>query len=144
MTMSITSANAILMISILPIFPVPQQLQEFSADDVFDTDAIESAEVSMGVDGIMTAGFVFVPIKQSYTLQADSPSTFIFDTWWTTMQQVRDVFYANANIKLISLGTKWNLTKGILTSYKPIPDAKKLLQPRKFTITWQSSFPALV
>jgi hypothetical protein len=142
--MSITAANAVLMISIPGLFPVPQQIQGFAADDVYDVEAIESAEVSMGVDGRMTAGFVYVPVKQSFTLQADSASAFIFDTWWATQQQAKDVFYASGSTVLPSLGSKWIQTKGALTSFKPVPDAKKLLQPRKFTITWESNLPSVL
>lgn len=141
--MSITAANAIVMLSIIGIVPVPQQIQGFAADDVFDTDAIESAEVSMGVDGVMTAGFVFVPVRQTFTVQADSPSASIFDLWWATQQAAADIFYANGLVVLPSLGQKWQQTKGALTSWKPIPDAKKLLQARKFQITWESVLPSI-
>jgi hypothetical protein len=140
--MSITSANAILFLGIQGLFPVPLQIQGFAADDVYDVDAIESAEVSMGVDGVMTAGFVYVPVKQNFTLQADSPSVFLFNTWWATQQQAADVIYANGSLILPSLGTKWVQTKGALTSWTPIPAAKKLLQPLKFGVTWQSVLPA--
>lgn len=141
---SITGATAVVMLSIPGLFPNPQQLQGFAADDIFDTDAIESAETLMGVDGIMSAGFVFVPINQRYMLQADSASNFIFDTWWANQQQIQDLFFANAVIYLTALGTKWNLTKGALVSYKPVPAVKKLIQPRSFTIRWQSSLPSVV
>ena len=139
--MSITSATAILMLGIPSLFPVPQQLQGFAADDIFDVDAIDSAEVLMGVDGILSAGFVFVPIRQNISLQADSPSNIIFDTWWAFQQQTKDVFFANGSVVIKSLSSKWTLVKGSLTSYKPIPDAKRIMQPRRFTITWQSVQP---
>lgn len=140
---SLTGANAVIMLSVPLVFPVPQQLQGFAADDVFDTDTIESAEVLMGVDGKMSAGFVFVPVKQNYTLQADSQAMFFFQQWWAAQQQAKDVFFASGLILLTTLNSKWTMTKGALTSYKPLPDAKKLLQPRKFTITWESSSPAV-
>lgn len=139
--MSITSATAIVMLGIPGLFPVPQQLQQFAADDIFDVDAIDSAEVMMGVDGVMTAGFVFVPIRQNISLMADSASAFIFDIWWATQQQQKDVFLANGNVILKTLQTKWTLTRGALTSYTPIPAAKRVLQPRRFTITWQTVQP---
>ena len=92
----------------------------------------------MGVDGIMSAGFVFVPVKQGFTLQADSDSNDVFDIWWNNMQITKSIFYANAVITLIDIGTKWNFTRGALTQYQPLPNAKKLLQPRKYEITWNS------
>lgn len=141
---SITGSTAIVMLSIPGLFPAPQQLQGFSADDIFDVDAIESAETLMGVDGVMSAGFVYVPINQRISLQADSPSNLIFDTWWASQQQIQDLFFANAVVYLTALGTKWQLTKGALVSYKPLPGVKKLIQPRAHTIRWQTSLPAAV
>jgi hypothetical protein len=141
--MSITSANAVVMIGVAGIFPIPFQLQGFAADDIFDVEAIEAAETMMGVDGILTGGMVFVPIRQTISLMADSPSNLLFDTWWAQTQQQRDIFPANGNVVLRGSGQKWTLTNGILTNYKPLPDAKKVLQPRRFQITWQQVIPAV-
>ena len=33
------------------------------------------------------------------------------------------------------------MNNGVLSGYKPISDAKKVLQPRKFSITWESVNP---
>jgi hypothetical protein len=140
---SITAASAIVMFTIPGIFVTPQQLQGFAADDVFDTDPLESAETMMGVDGKLSAGFVFVPTLHNYALQADSPSIFIFDTWWNAQQIAHEVFFANATVLLTSVGKKWAMTNGILSNYKPLPDAKKVLQPQRFRVTWESSLPAV-
>ena len=48
---TITSANSIIMLSILGLFPVPQQIFGFAADTGFNTEAFASVEVVMGVDG---------------------------------------------------------------------------------------------
>lgn len=141
--MSLTAANATIMLAIAGLFPAPQQLQGFAADDIFSTDPLESAQTVMGVDGIMSAGFVFVEVKQSYTLQADSPSNFIFDQWFQAQQVARDIFFANGIVLLQTLGSKWSMAKGVLSMYPPMPDGGKLLKPRKFGITWQSISPAL-
>jgi len=140
---SITSANSVIMLSITGLFPVPQQLQGFAADDVFDNDPLPSAETIMGVDGRLSGGFVFVEVKQNYALQADSASIDIFDQWWAAQQQIRDVYTANGVVLLTTVGKKWTMTKGFLTNYKPIPDIKKLLQPQRFTITWERISPAV-
>ena len=79
--MSITAANAIIMMSVPLLFPVPQQIQGFAPDDVIDVEPQEVSETSMGVDGIFTAGFVFVPVKWNINLQADSTSVSFFDAW---------------------------------------------------------------
>ena len=139
---SITSANAVLTLTVPLLFPSPQQIQGFASDDIFDTDQIKSVEVMMGVDGVLSAGFVYVEITQNYALQADSASNEFFDTWWTQMQAAQDVYPANGNIQLPSIATKFTMTNGFLTGYKPLPDAKKLLQPRKFQIIWNRVAPA--
>ena len=61
---------------------------------------------------------------------------------WLNQQVNQEVFEGNAVITLPALGQKWVLTKGFLTSYPPIPDAKKVLQSRAFGITWERVRPA--
>jgi hypothetical protein len=134
---SITGATATFQLAVGGVFDLPLQLKGFAADDVFDSPEVESSEVLMGVDGRMSSGFVYVPIKQGVTLQADSPSMFIFDGWWAANKAARDNFIAQGTIWLKALGQKWVLTNGVLTSVPPMPAVKKLIQPRKFTITWE-------
>lgn len=143
-TLSLTAANAVIMLTVTPIFNAPQQLKQFAADDVFSTPAIQSAEIAMGVDGNLSAGFVFVPVPQSYVLQANSPSNTIFDNWWAANQSAQDVYRADGVITLISVGKKWNMANGVLTEYSPAPDAKRILQPRRYTITWESMLPSQI
>lgn len=141
---SLTGATAVYQLSVVGLFPSAIQLQGFSVDDVFSTAAIDSAEVMMGVDGFMSAGFKYVEIKQTISLQADSDSCSIFDQWWTAQQVAQDLYYANATVNLKALGTQWTMTRGALTSYAPLPDVKKIIQPRKFEITWNTVSPANV
>jgi hypothetical protein len=136
MALTITSANSIYQLSITGLYNSPQQLQGFAADDVFDTPSLKSSEILMGVDGNMSAGFVYVPIMQTIHLQADSASGIIFDQWYAAQQAEQDVFFANAVVALPSIQRKWSMTKGVLSGYMPIPDAKKTLAPRTFEITW--------
>ena len=141
---SITSANAILMLGILDLFPVPQQLQGFAADDVTDLSDLAPAETMMGVDGKLSAGFVFVPVQQGIMLNADSDSNDLFDAWYAAQQAAREIYYASGILRLTSVNRSFVLTKGVLSSYKPAPDVKKVLQPRKYSITWQSCVGAPV
>jgi len=50
--MDLTGANSIYTLAISSIFPSPQQLQGYAADDVFTSDPLESTETLMGVDEI--------------------------------------------------------------------------------------------
>lgn len=141
---SITSANAVLMLSITSLFPAPQQLQGFAADDIFTTEDIQVTEPVMGVDGKLSAGFVNMPVPMSIAVQADSISNAIFDQWAAASKILQDVYFAQMTVVLTSLGRKWTCSNGTLTRYKPMPDAAKVLQPRRFGIVWETVLPANV
>lgn len=138
---TLTSANAVITLTIPGIFSTPQQLQQFAVDDVADVDTLTIAETLMGVDGFLSGGFVFNSVKYTFTLQADSPSCFIFDQWKNAQATLLDTFPANGGLLLKSLGTKWTWTRGFLVDYSPAPNIKKILQPRKFGVVWQRVFP---
>ena len=135
---TITSANSVFTLVVAGLFPAPVQLKGYASDKAFTTEAVDMAEVQMGVDGRMTAGFVPNPVKQTITLQADSPSKDIFTAMIQAMKTAREVFYISGSIALPSTGESFTLTRGILTNAKQIPDAQKVLQPMDFQITWES------
>ena len=135
---TITSANSVFTLVVAGLFPAPVQLRGYASDKAFTTEAVDLAEVQMGVDGRMTAGFVPNPVKQTVTLQADSPSKDIFTTVIQAMKTAREVFYISGSISLPSTGESFALTRGILTNAKQIPDAQKVLQPVDYVITWES------
>lgn len=135
---TITSANSVFTLVVAGLFPVPVQLKGYSTDRAFTTEAIDLAEVQMGVDGRMTAGYIINPVKQTVTLQADSPSKDIFTGIIQAMKTAREVYYLSGSISLPSTGEVFTLTRGILTNAKQIPDAQKVLQPMDFVITWES------
>lgn len=141
---SLTGVNSIIQISVANLFPVPQQLQQFSAENIFETDEIETAETSMGVDGKLSAGLIYVEIPQSYNLQANSPSVLVFDQIYQAQIAAQDVYPINASITLPSLGVTYTMTNGFLKKYPPTANVAKIAQPRKFTIVWErvSSAPA--
>lgn len=135
---TITAANSVVLISVTGLFDVPQQLQGFSADDVTDTDSLAPAETMMGVDGRLSGGWVPVPIVQSITLQADSFSNQLFERWYMAQQAQRESYIANGSIFLPATGRKYTMTRGFLTGVMVTPQVKKVLQPRKYSVTWES------
>ena len=134
---TITSANAVLAIAINNYFPVPQTIQGFAVDDAFEGEAVQQAETMMGVDGILSAGKVFIPYKMTIHLQADSPSVFLFDAWRNAQDAAVNVFAASGSIVLTSTNMVYTLQNGFLTSATPFPAVKKVLQPLVYEITWQ-------
>lgn len=136
--MSITAATATIMLSVRGLFPVPQQIQYFAADDVFANDPQQIAQVQMGVDGRLSGGFVFAEYVWNVSLQADSESVDLFEQWYAAQKTVKDLFTADGLVVLKSIGKKWIMNKGFLTSFLPMPDAGKILRPRRFGITWET------
>ncbi len=141
---NITAADAVITLAVETILTTPQTLQGFSADDVSDIPSIRSAEVIMGVDGVLSGAFVFMQVPQTIVLQADSPSNDFFDTWWIQNQGAKTNFAATGLIILPAIGRKSNMTKGFLTGYKPLAQIQKTLRPRIYEITWEKVVPAPV
>lgn len=139
--MSITSANAVIMLTLNPIYPSPFQLQEFAADNIFGTESLVAAETAMGVDGVLTGGFVNVPTIQRFHLMADSPSNEFFDNWYLRQKADQDTYNVSGTILLRSLGKKYTMVKGFLKAYQPLPNAARTLQAREHSIEWQSAVP---
>ncbi len=135
---SITSSNAAISISIGSLYSAPQGLSQFAADNIFGVDDIASAEVAMGVDGHLTGGKVFVPIPFHIHFMADSVSIPIFEFWESSEQQIGDIIKAQATCTLTGVGRKYSMVNGILQTKSPMPSAARTLQPRMWTIMWES------
>jgi hypothetical protein len=140
---SITSVNSVYILAVPGVFAATQ-LQGFAADDIYGTDPVELAETMMGVDGILSAGFVKMPIRQGISLQADSLSIQYFEQWNVAQRAINDVYFANATITLTSIGRKYNCERGVLGTYPILSDAGRVLKPRRFQLTWQSITPAAI
>lgn len=138
---SITSANAILMFAISGLFDTPLQLQQFAADDIFTTNPVQTVQTAMGMDGYLAAGFVYVPITLTISLQANSPSNDIFDEWQIAQRTAQDIYLAQATVQLPSIGKKWTMNNGVCSSWPSMPSAARTLQPRRYEITWESVIP---
>lgn len=134
----LTTANSALSLAIQDLYAAPQPIQGYAVDDAFATDPVSPAEAVMGVDGFMSGGFTPYPIPLHISLMADSPSMALFDNWLQAMTATKSVYFGDATILLPGLGQQWVFSRGILTSAPPLPDAKKILQARRFTITFES------
>lgn len=139
--MDITASNAIIMLSVPGLFDIPQQLQQFSAENVFGVDPLAAAETQMGVDGYLTGGVVFNPTNQSFELMADSPSNFFFDTLYLRQRADQVTYRIQGTVILTAVGTKYTMRRGILTTWMPMPEAGRVLKARRHTITWERVTP---
>lgn len=136
----ISAANAILVITVPSLFPVPVQIQGFGPDDVFSFDDIELVETSMGVDGLLSGGFVWKEQPMGFTLQADSDSNDFMDIWMANQKAALRSYPANGVLTLPSISKKLIMTKGFLGTYK-LPDGKRTLTPRRYRLKWEEVSP---
>ena len=134
---TITSANSTLTLSIAGLAIVSKPIQGYMADAAFETDAVESVELVRGVDGGLSAGYIFNNSPMTISLMPDSPSNALFDQWGSGNKAARETYPASGLVTLTSIGTKYTLTNGYLMRYTPIPSARRVLQGRPFVIVWQ-------
>lgn len=138
----ITSANSVLMLGVTGLFTVPQQLAGFAADDMFEIANVDTKEVMLGADGVLSAGWIPAVKVMSVTLQADSPSNTFFESWAASEDAAKAPYFAFGIINQPSVSRVYTLTNGVLKNYSPMAAAKKVLQPRKFEIHWQLTLGA--
>lgn len=135
---TLTAANSIITLSVPNLIPSPVQLQGFATDNIFESDAVETAETKMGVDGNLSAGIVLVETPFTVHLQADSDSNLLFETWDQTQQQQKDVYFGDITVALPSVQRVYTLTKVVLKTSNRLPNAARTMQPRAYHMVAQS------
>lgn len=138
-----TSANGILLLSVVNLFDTPVRIQGFGPSDMIATDAVENIERSMGADGRLSAGYTPVVTPMTITLQSDSLSIDFFEQVQAAQDAALEAYVFNGTYVLPSNGKKYDLTRGFLASGPRFPSAQRTLQPRAFRIDWQQVSPAL-
>jgi hypothetical protein len=78
------------------------------------------------------------PIEQTVVLFTSSPSVQVFDYWYAQHNITKDAIVANGAISLPGIRRNYTLTRGFLKGYNALPDVKKTLGNRTFTIVWES------
>lgn len=133
---TLTVANSTLTMSTEALYPSAQRIQGYAADDAFDFSEVENGEYSMGIDGKLSAGFVFNAIPLTITLQADSASVAIFENIWQYEVSNRTKLTNNITVSLPAVGKRYELKNGYVQSYKA-PSGKKILQPAVVVFTFE-------
>lgn len=139
--MSLTSANAVLTLSQAILFPIPQQIQDFSSNDITRMEGARVLEHQMGVDGVLSFGFVWAERMQDISLKASSASVAFFDTISTQQEAAMDVYPLSGTLILPALKKMFTLINGGLETYPPIPDVAKTLQPLRYRLVWNRVVP---
>lgn len=139
---TITAANSVLLLSVAGLFDVPQRIQGFSADALTGTESLATKELVNGVDGRLSAGWVYVPVTQTITLQADSPSADFFDAIIQAEETAREAYVLTGSLVIPAIFKKYAMTRGFLSAAAKFPTIGRTLAPRAFTITWERVTPA--
>lgn len=134
---TLTTANSAATLLARGFFPTPFSLEGYSTDDSFSVDDVSPAEVFMGVDGKLSGGFVPQPKVVTFMFQADSPSLDRLDAIIAFQESQRENVIFDGTMFIQGTQDKTAMTKGFLTSYTPMANSKKTLQPRKFTFTFE-------
>lgn len=135
---TLTTANSAATLSARGVFPIPFRLEGYATDDSFATEDVNPAEVQMGVDGKLSAGYVPVARVVTFMFQADSPSLDYLDQVVAVQDAGRENVIFDGTMLIQGTQDKIAMTKGFLTSFTPPGNSKKTLQPRKFTFTFQN------
>ncbi len=128
----VTSANAQLVLTVDQLFPSGIELQHFSADGVFSSDAIEMTETRRSVDGRMVAGVIKNISSVSIVLEAASPSVASLEYLRDCMEANNTPYECTLTCFIPSLGVTRTFVKGVLKSAPPISAAQRTMQPTQW------------
>jgi hypothetical protein len=134
MAKTLTGATASLLLTVPGLFPVGQNIQQFSVDDAFSGSTVQIAQGEIGVDGTASFAFIHQMREIDINLQANSPSCFVFDTLAQAMEAASEVIFVELVISIPAVGMTYTLTNGTMTGYPTMAGVKKALAARKFTL----------
>lgn len=135
---TLTTANSSFALQIDGLFPVPVNIQGYSTDNMFSTASINNAELKMGADGRLSAGYTFVEKPFTFVLQADSESNDVMDAWIAAEEAQKEKLIANGIVIISGINSKFAMTRGFLGDHVPMTEAGKTAQPRSYTITFET------
>lgn len=135
MSATLTVANSSIVLTVEGLYPNGVTLQGYAADNVFEFPEVENAELQMGIDGKLSAGYVFNPFPVTLTLSADSPSLAVFEEIWNREQAIRNKLDLGLSIATPANGKRGTFRNGYLTSYRA-PSGQRILQPAAAVLTF--------
>lgn len=141
---TLTTANSVLSLSCPTLGIAAVQIQGFATDDAFDSPDVKPVEAIVGVDGQKSSGFVAYLVMFKFVLQATSPSIDVMDAIQEGIQALGDDVEINVSLESPALGKLWTMQNGSLTSYKPLPQGKKLLGPQSYEVTFERVISSVI
>ena len=144
MARTLTNANSILTLAVADLDIEPVQLQGFGTNDMFDTTAIKSAEVMVGVDGVKSQGYIAFLVPFKFTLQADSLSIDVMDAIQEAQEAAQETYELSMSLSAPGLGKLWTFINGTITEFKKTPKGEKLMQAQSYEITFGKMISSVV
>lgn len=138
MPINITSANSKLRIVVPALFPAGFDVDDYSADSMFETAALQNKEDMMSADGKYHAGFIFNPVEFTINVMATSQAGVNFDQLYAAERTAITALAVNATLSVPSLDAKWNFVNGVLYTWNPTPPGRRILQPRAAVFHFES------
>ena len=139
MPIDITSANSKLRIVVPSYYPGGFDVDDYAADNMFETGALQNKETQMSADGKFHAGFVFNPTEFTITLMPTSNAGSLIDDWLAAERTAISSFACNATLTVPALGAKWNFVNGVLVTWTPTPPGRRVLQARPAVFQFASA-----
>lgn len=141
MSRTITSADAVLILSSSDFALAAFQVQGFQADAAWAFEDADIAQHVRGVDGKLSGGFIYGDLPMTISLQADSSSIDVFEALVLASKASKTVYRVNGVLTLNSVGKSFTMSRGILTRYTSGPTGQKVLQGSAYTIQWEDVLP---
>ena len=135
----ITSANAVLILTVDNLFPAGIRLEQFATDQSFSQGDLAVAEDRLGVDGNLVAGWVPSLKTVTIMLEASSPSYTAMAQLFRACERKRGIYQCSLVATVSSINCIFTWSGGILKSGTLVPAAKKVLDPT----TWVFDFANL-
>jgi hypothetical protein len=133
----ITSADAQMILTVAELFPAGIPLQKFSADQSVIADEEVFAEVRMGVDGKLAAGYTPTPKPVTLMLEADSPSVLFMNQIINFQQVAMRTLKMHLIILIPAQLRVFTYTNGVLVSGIVFPALKKVQDPLTYKFQFE-------
>jgi hypothetical protein len=134
---TITSANSSFALIVPAVFPVPQLLQGYAADDAFTQEAFDITETRMGVDGVLSGGYTPSPKRLTVMLQPDSIALDVFLNWKAAIEAAKETFPGSFIIAMPSISKGFTGSVVFFKNSQGMPSAKKVLEPFPAILEYQ-------
>lgn len=141
---SITSANAILYITVPELYPQGFQVVNFSADAMFTNEAVDRSERQFGADGYFNVGYIFTEKTMTITLTGSSPSIPNFVNWLAVQDAGKTVLRCNAKVTLPGLKIEYDFVDGVIASAPVAQSSGKVLTEYTITLAFRDCKPAKI